>query len=249
VTGAGADIGFADVTVTYRRVPAVHHLKGRFARGSLTAITGPNGAGKSTLLKAVMGVLTPSEGRIDRGGLAPAHFAYLPQAPEIDRSFPISVGDTIVLGAWPRCGPFGRIGEAERARAERATEAVGLAGYADASIAALSAGQWRRVLFARLIVQDAPVVLLDEPFASLDDHTTQDLMALIAGWHREGRTVVAVLHDSDFIRENIPQTLLLARETIAWGPTPDVLTPDNLARADELMRRWTRDTHTHDEAA
>ncbi len=236
---AGA-ITLENVIVTYRRLPAVHHLSGTFAPGSLTAIAGPNGAGKSTLLKTIAGLLTPAEGRLLRGGLKTTDIAYLPQLPDIDRSFPISVAETVMLGAWRRVGTFGEIGDKERHRAAEALACVNLLGYAQTPIAALSAGQWQRVLFARAIVQEAPVLLLDEPFAGLDEDTQGHLISLVHEWHEGGRTVIVVLHDMDFIRKHFPQTLLLARELVAWGPTSEVLTEENLLRARTIMAKWAR---------
>ncbi|MBI1211486.1 MAG: ATP-binding cassette domain-containing protein [Alphaproteobacteria bacterium] len=233
-------ITLENVIVTYRRLPAVHHVSGTFAPGTLTAIAGPNGAGKSTLLKTTAGLLKPSEGRVLRGALKPSDIAYLPQLPEIDRTFPISVAETVMLGAWKRAGAFGEMGAAEEQRVQEALACVNLVGYARAPIAALSAGQWQRVLFARAIVQEASVVLLDEPFAGLDEDTQSHLISLVHEWHENGRTVIAVLHETDFIRRHFPQTLLIARELIAWGPTVDVLTPDNLARARTTIAKWAR---------
>jgi zinc/manganese transport system ATP-binding protein len=240
-----AAIALNDVIVTYRRVPAVHHVTGTFEPGSLTAIVGSNGAGKSTLLKALMGLIRLSDGRIDRGGLSPRQFAYMPQRPEIDRTFPITVLQTVQLGAWPKSGAFGAVPVSECERATHCIERVGLSGYAETPIAALSVGQWQRALFARLIMQDARVILLDEPFSAVDDRTTHDLMALIREWHGEGRTVVAVLHELDFVRKNFPRTLLLAREVVAWGDTASALSQENLDRARAMTDRWARDTHDH----
>jgi zinc/manganese transport system ATP-binding protein len=237
---SAAAIALENVIVTYRRLPAVHHVSGTFAPGSLTAIAGPNGAGKSTLLKTIAGLLSPSDGRVLRGPLKPTDIAYLPQLPDIDRSFPISVAETVMFGAWKRAGAFGEIGAQERHRITEALACVNLLGYARAPIAALSAGQWQRVLFARAIVQEASVLLLDEPFAGLDEDTQAHLISLIHEWHKAGRTVVVVLHDTDFIREHFPETLLLARELIAWGPTAEVLTPENLARARTTIAKWAR---------
>ncbi len=233
-------ITLENVIVTYRRLPAVHHVSGTFAPGSLTAIAGPNGAGKSTLLKTIAGLLVPSEGRVLRGNLKPTDIAYLPQLPEIDRSFPISVAETVMLGAWKRSGAFGEMGKAEAHRVDEALACVNLRGYARAPIAALSAGQWQRVLFARAIVQEASVLLLDEPFAGLDEDTQGHLVALIHEWHDNKRTVVAVLHETDFIRKHFPETLLLARELVAWGPTSESLTTENLARARTTIAKWAR---------
>ena len=231
-------ITLSGLTLAYDRRTAVQDVAGRFAPGSLTAVAGPNGAGKSTLIKAIAGVLAPASGRVDRGGL-PAHLlGYLPQAAEVDRTFPISVGDTVLLGAWRRTGALRGADAATTGQARDALAAVGLAGMERRSVGALSAGQFQRVLFARLLLQDAPVILLDEPFTAMDSRTTADLLALLRRWHAEGRTVVAVLHDLDQVRAHFPDTLLLARQAVAWGPTADVLTPANLLRAREMAEGW-----------
>lgn len=241
-----ADIQLTDVIVTYHRVPAVHHVTGKFHAGSLTALAGPNGAGKSTLLRAIMGLVPVSDGRIDRGSLARSQFAYLPQLPEIDRSFPLSVEQTVMFGAWPRTGAFRALDQREHDRSTHAIAAVGLSGYASAPIASLSIGQWHRVMFARLIMQDAPVILLDEPFAAVDERTTLDLMKLVRVWHDEGRTVIAVLHDLGFIRANFPQTVLIARELVSWGPTQSALEERHLEQARLMTDRWANLRSTHD---
>ncbi len=243
-------IRLCDVTIAYDCHPAVHHLTGSFAAGSMTAITGPNGAGKSTLLKALIGDLKLSAGSIERDGASLAEIAYLPQAAEIDRRFPVTVGDVVLLGAWRQSGPFKAISAASEAR--RALTAVGLPDFERRSIGSLSSGQLQRVLFARLIVQNATVILLDEPFTAIDARTTRDLLDLIQGWHREGRTVIAALHDFDQVRMHFSQTLLLARELIDWGPTATTLVPANLRRAQLLAEQWDEDAGpcvTHDRSA
>jgi zinc/manganese transport system ATP-binding protein len=231
------EVTLQDVTVAYDRQPAVHHLSGSFRSASLTAVVGPNGAGKSTLLKTIVGLLRPAEGHIlprPGGGVA-----YLPQQAEIERDFPISVIDTVLLGHWRRVGWRGGIDAAMREAAHSAIAAVGLQGLDQRPVGSLSVGQFQRMMFARMIVQDAPLILLDEPFAAIDSSTTTDLLALIACWHGEGRTVIAVLHDLAQVREHFPETLLLAREGVAWGPTEDVLTPSNLQRVRDLLDPWT----------
>jgi zinc/manganese transport system ATP-binding protein len=233
-----AAIRLDDLTAGYERHPAVHHLDGCFEPGSLTAVVGPNGAGKSTLLKTIAGLISPLGGRVDRGGLRRRDIAYLPQLAEIDRDFPISVADTVLLGGWAQTGLFGGASKRLRERAGTALEAVGLGGFEARPIASLSAGQFQRVLFARLLLQDCPVLLLDEPFAALDAKTTQDLIGVVRRWHGEGRTVVTVLHDLDQVRDNCPETLLIARDPIGWGATEEVLRPDNLLRARAMAESW-----------
>ena len=242
---SGGAIRLRDLTVAYERHPAVHHLSGAFEGGSMTAVVGPNGAGKSTLLKAIVGLLRPCEGRVELPGVGPSRIAYLPQAAEIDRSFPISVLETVLLGHWTRIGWFRGISREQRAQAERALSAVGLEGFESRLVASLSAGQFQRVLFARMILQDAAIVLLDEPFAAVDARTTRDLLALVGRWHAlERRTVVAVLHDMDQVRQHFPYTLLIAREAIAWGPTQEVLTASNLLKARCMAESWDEEAAT-----
>lgn len=229
-------IDIHDLTLGYDGHPAVHHLTGGFAAGSLTAICGPNGAGKSTLLKGIAGALQPVGGRIDLKGIKPCDIAYLPQAADVDRSFPIDLYDMVALGGVQASGLFGRISAG--GAVARAIEAVGLAGFERRQIGALSGGQAQRMLFARLIVQDAPVILLDEPFAAVDARTIGDLLAIIARWRAQGRTVLAVLHDFALVRAHFPETLLIAREKIAWGPTQAALSEENLAAARRMSEAF-----------
>jgi zinc/manganese transport system ATP-binding protein len=230
-------VAFDDVTLGYDRHPAVHHLSGNIASGGLLAIVGPNGAGKSTLLKGISGSLRPLHGRIARGPRT-ARVAYLQQASEIDRSFPISVYDLVAMGLWDRSGLFGGIGRKDSAKIETALAAVGLTGFEKRPIGTLSGGQMQRALFARLLLQDADLILLDEPFTAIDTKTASDLLDLVRRWHDEARTVIAVLHDMDMVRKAFPETLLIARETIAWGPTRETLAPDNLLKARRMIEAF-----------
>lgn len=225
-----------DLTVSYRQHPALHHLSGSFANGSLTAVIGPNGAGKSTLLKTMAGLL-PSQGtlHIHTPG---QRLAYLPQLSELDRSFPMVVRDCVLLGGWSQTGAFGGVTPELLARTDAALHTVGLQGFESRAVGTLSSGQMQRLLFARLLVQDAQLILLDEPFNAVDSKTTSALLELVLQWQREGRTVVAVLHDDDQVRRYFPQTLLLARESIAWGPTAEVLTERNWQRARAMAEAW-----------
>src|SRR5919205_1940391 len=235
-------IRFHEVTLGYGRRPAVHHLDGDIPAGSLMAVVGPNGAGKSTLLKGIVGTLKPLEGQIRLTGPS-SGIAYLPQAAEIDRSFPLSVYDLVAMGLWSRSGLFGGISAGDRTKIEEALAAVGLIGFERRPISTLSGGQMQRALFARLLLQDASVILLDEPFTAIDAKTTADLLDLVRRWHAESRTVIAVLHDLDVVRRTFPETLLIARRPVAWGDTGEVLSPDNLLKARRMTEAF--DTHAH----
>ena len=227
-------LSFENVTLGYDRLPAVQGLQTDVMDGSLTAIVGPNGAGKSTLLKGVMGLLAPQTGKVVFGKLSRDDIAYLPQQSEIDRSFPLTVVDLVAMGLWQEIGPFGGLGRAQRTRVGEAIAAVGLTGFEDRPIGSLSGGQMQRALFARLLLQDARLVLLDEPFTAIDARTMSDLIDIVRRWHGEGRTVLAVLHDYDIVRAHFPETLLLARELVAHGPTGQVLTAENQFRARQM---------------
>jgi zinc/manganese transport system ATP-binding protein len=230
-----AALKLVDLTVSYDRHPAVHHVSAEIPAAEITAIVGPNGAGKSTLLKATLGLVRRVEGRIE---CSARRIAYLPQQAEIDRSFPISVLDTVLLGRWSRFGAFGKAARVDVHDAQQAIESVGLSGFEGRPIDTLSVGQFQRVLFARLLLQDADLVLLDEPFAAIDSKTVADLMGVIHRWRREQRTVVAVLHDLDQVRREFPNSLLLARELVDAGPTGRVLSAENLLRARAMAEAW-----------
>ncbi|TFJ94861.1 glutaredoxin [Platysternon megacephalum] len=228
---------FRDVTLGYDRHPAVHHLSGNLRRGSLTALVGPNGAGKSTFFRGIVGFLQPLSGKIERM-VDRRDIAYLPQVTEIDRSFPVNVFDFAAAGLWSKIGALRGIDAASRTQIETALDALGLLGFERKPIGTLSGGQMQRLLFSRLILQDAHLIVLDEPFNAIDERTTADLVARIHAWHDEGRTVIAALHDLSLVRAHFPETLLLARRTIAWGPTETSLTEANLAAARRMSEAF-----------
>ncbi len=231
-----AAISFRDVTLGYDRHPAVHHISGTIEAGSLLAIVGPNGAGKSTLLKGIVGELRPLSGSI--AVKRTSRIAYLPQQIETDRLFPISVFDCVAMGLWQEIGAWRGLGARYRDEVARALATIGLEGLSNRLVGALSGGQFQRVLFARLLLQDADIILLDEPFRAVDTKTVADLIALILSWHREGRTILAALHDLEQVRAHFPDTLLLAREVVAWGETGKVLTPANLTKSRQLVEAF-----------
>lgn len=244
-------VRFKDATIGYRRHPAVHHVTATIGAGSLTAIVGPNGAGKSTLLKSIVGLLKPMEGSVSIEGAAQRDVAYLPQQADVDRSFPIAVFDFVAMGLLRRRGLFGAFRRPDDEAVAGALAAVGLAGFEGRTLDTLSGGQVQRVLFARLALQDAQLVLLDEPFTAVDDRTTADLMNIVLGWHREGRTIVAVLHDFDLVRARFPETLLIARHLVASGRTADVMTTQNLRDARAMTEAWDElapTCHVHEAA-
>jgi zinc/manganese transport system ATP-binding protein len=232
----GVGVELDHISAFYADRLAFAGLSGSFAVGSLTAVVGPNGAGKSSLLKAIAGTLPLQFGAIVCGSRHHHDLAYLPQQAELARTFPIEVGELIALGAWRSFGSYRRPPDEVFERVAQAAAATGLENVLKRPVEELSVGELQRALFARLLLQDAAVILLDEPFAAVDERTTEDLMGLVRRWHKEGRTVIAVLHDLERVREDFPTTLLLARTCIAWGETASVLTADNLTRARKALQ-------------
>lgn len=225
---------FDNVTLGYELHPAVHHVSVVVDKGDLLAVIGPNGAGKSTFLKGVIGQLSPMDGHIRLGGIERQEIAYLPQQNHVDRTFPITVQEMVALGTWKHIGAYGRLKSRHKKKVASALSQLGLRGFEKRLIGSLSGGQMQRVLFARLLVQEANLILLDEPFTGIDSRTTHDLIHLIEAWHREGKTILAVLHDYDQVKKHFPKSLLLSRQAIAFGDTEKVLTPENLQKAREL---------------
>ena len=146
-----------NLTVSYRQHPALHHISGHFAPGSLTAVVGPNGSGKSTLLKSIMGLLPMAGGKVTVPAPA-ARIAYLPQIADIERNFPIDVRDCVSLGCWPLKRAWGGLDNLQLRQIDAALQDVDLQGFEDRPISSLSSGQLQRVLFARLLVQNADVI-------------------------------------------------------------------------------------------
>ncbi len=212
------------------------------AAGSLTALVGPNGAGKSTLLKGMLGLTPVHEADRVRFFGEPlakmrARVAYLPQRSEIDWNFPASALDVVTMGLYARIGLLKRIGGAAKAEARAALAAVGLAGIERRPVGELSGGQRQRVLIARTLVQHADLLLLDEPFANVDEATERAIASILRGLSDAGTTVLAVHHDLGSVRANFDDSILFNGTLIAHGPAEEVLDEAGIARAYGLPTR------------
>lgn len=211
-----------DITVNYGAHEALRDVSGHFGAGTLTAVAGPNGAGKSTLLKVMAGILRPSKGRISVEKKAAGRIGYLPQISAVVRDYPIDVMQTASAGLWPEIGNAGRLTKERKARVRAALAEVGIEGLERKQIGALSGGQFQRLLFARLILQDPQILLLDEPFAAIDAETTARLIRLLLDWHKEGRTIICVLHDLLLIHKYFPESFVLAGKCMGRGHTHEM---------------------------
>ena len=192
------------------------------AAGSLTAVHGPNGGGKTTLLNTLVGNQAVQRGLMTVA-LPPTRIGYLPQQSGVDRRFPFTVFDFVSTGLWHQVGLQRSIERSGRATVAAALQKAGLTSLARSPLARLSGGQWQRARFARLIAQNSPLILLDEPFTSVDEHTTLDLLNLILQWHCQGRTILAVLHDRHQILQHFPQSLLFGQGNVTLGASAMLL--------------------------
>lgn len=212
-------ISVRDLSVYYGNRHALQNISGVFHKGSLTAIAGPNGSGKSTLLKTLANVIRPTTGEIVFSkGVRPT-MAYLPQIAHMQRDFPLSVEEVVLTGFYPEMGEKLGIHAQHHLKVHEALTDVGLLGYEDRSVSELSGGEFQRMLFARVIVQDAPVILLDEPFTAVDAETTARLIRLLLKWHEEERTVICVLHDLLLIKKYFPDSMVLQGKCLGSGHT------------------------------
>ncbi|WGY45182.1 metal ABC transporter ATP-binding protein [Vibrio sp. ABG19] len=235
------------LVVGYRGQAVTLPVSGRFKPGSLTAIMGPNGAGKSTLVKTLCGLQSPVSGRLDAAACM-SHIAWLPQRAEMDNDFPISVYEVVAMGCWPKQGISKALGQDNHIRIERALTDVGIGDLAARTIGELSGGQFQRMLFARMLVQDADVMMMDEPFAGIDQATQQILLQLMLTLNQQGKTVIAVLHDVTLVRRYFPQLLLIMPDQVRWGATDELLTEQRYGSDGVVIPLFHQESlyeHTH----
>jgi zinc/manganese transport system ATP-binding protein len=212
-------ININSLVVYYGQTKALDGVSGAFQAGSLTAVAGPNGAGKSTLLKVIAGIIRPAKGFVRIEPEMKKKIGYLPQTTAVDREYPVTVTQFVSIGLWSTTGSFRKIGKDGQSRVQASLGDVGLSGYGERQIAELSGGQFQRMLFARLLLQDPQIILLDEPFAAVDAETIARLMQILLSWHRQGRTIICVLHDLMLIRKYFPESFVLAGKCLGRGHT------------------------------
>ncbi|HYI25845.1 MAG TPA: metal ABC transporter ATP-binding protein [Thermomicrobiales bacterium] len=223
-----------DLTVAYQESPVLWDVDVEIRPGFATAIVGPNGAGKSTLLKAILGLVPTAAGNVRVFGQPLARVrdqvAYIPQRGSVDWDFPTNALDVVMMGRYGKVGLFRRPGKRDREIAGECLEKLGMSGFADRQISQLSGGQQQRVFLARALAQEADLYLMDEPFVGVDAVTERAIVKLLHDVRDAGKTVVAVHHDLDSVRDYFNDVVLLNVERIASGPVADVFTEENLRR-------------------
>ncbi len=232
---AGAGIEVRHATVTYRNgFTALRDASFQIPTGTIAALVGMNGSGKSTLFKAIMGFERLAAGSISILGMPVPEalrknlVAYVPQSEDVDWNFPVLVEDVAMMGRYGHMGMLRIPGAADRAAVSSALERVGMGDFRKRQIGELSGGQKKRVFLARALAQDSRVILLDEPFTGVDVTTEETIIALLKDLRGEGRVMLVSTHDLGSVPEFCDQTILLKRTVLAYGPTEDVFTRENL---------------------
>jgi manganese/zinc/iron transport system ATP- binding protein len=233
---APAALEVCGLTVSYAGRPVLWEVDAVFPDGALSAVVGPNGAGKSTLLRAALGLI-PSDGgqAFVKGRSATAArdlVAYVPQREAVDWDFPITVREVVEMGRYRSSGWVRRVPRADRQLVDACLDRVGMAAFGRRQIGALSGGQRQRVFLARALAQQAPVLVMDEPFAGVDARTEASLLELLSALCSDGgRSVVVVHHDLATVRAAFDIALVLNVRAVACGPVAQVLGPNTVQRA------------------
>lgn len=235
---AGSGLSARDITVTYRNGhTALRDASFELPKGTIAALVGVNGSGKSTLFKALMGFVPVSSGEISvlGGPVAKAlksnSVAYVPQAEEVDWSFPVLVEDVVMMGRYGHMGFFRHPRQVDHEAVTNALQRVNMTAYRHRQIGELSGGQKKRVFLARALAQAAQVILLDEPFTGVDVQTEDAIIALLREMRDEGRVMLVSTHNLGSVPEFCDRTILIKGTILAHGPTSEIFTPKNLEMA------------------
>ncbi|MBI6630917.1 manganese/iron ABC transporter ATP-binding protein [Pontibaca salina] len=254
--GPAGGILVRDVTVTYRNGhTALYDASFEIPRGTITALVGVNGAGKSTLFKAIMGFVPAARGEIRllgrtvRQALRQNLVAYVPQAEEVDWTFPVLVEDVVMMGRYGHMGFLRHPKQADHDAVEEALRRVNMQKYRHRQIGELSGGQRKRVFLARSLAQAGQVILLDEPFTGVDVKTEEQIVALLRELRDEGRVMLVSTHNLGSVPEFCDRTVLVKGTVLNYGPTETTFTHDNLERAfGGVLRHFTLGgTDLHDD--
>lgn len=215
-------IDIKNLTVKYENILALESVNVTFEENNLWAICGPNGAGKSTLLKSILG-LVKYTGQITFQGIGGKNIAYLPQISTIDNSLPLSVYELVSIGLWYENFFYKGVSKSQKNRINAILNKLNMYSLVNRKINELSIGQLQKVLFARMLIQEADFFLLDEPFNSIDIKTVNDLLDLIYRLNKNGKTVICVTHDVEQAKQYFTNTLILSTKVINLGLSKDIL--------------------------
>lgn len=228
-------LAIEDLTVSYQNHVIFQNTSIRFETGKITGIIGPNGAGKSTLMKAALGLIKTQSGKVSVDCVPlqkkRQHVAYVEQRATVDLHFPIHVLDVVLTGTYPKLGLFKSPSRNEVSIALNALEQVDLLPFAQRQIGCLSGGQLQRVFVARAIVQDAAVVILDEPFVGIDMQSEAKIMSILKSWKAQNKTIIVIHHDLNKVTDYFDDVAIIQRGVVAKGAVADTYTLANIQQA------------------
>lgn len=224
-----------DLTVSYGSNMIFKDLAVDFRPGKITGIIGPNGAGKSTLIKSILGMIKKNAGSATLDGQELSKnltkVAYVEQRKDIDLTFPINVFEVVLSGSYSRLGLFKDAGKKEKAEALEALAQVNLSEFKNRQIGNLSGGQLQRVFVARAIVQQAEVVILDEPFVGIDMKSEKQIMDILKSWRDSGKIIIVVHHDLNKVNDYFDDLLIMNHGVVAMGPVAETYNQTNIQKA------------------
>lgn len=221
-----------DLTVVYQEKPALWDVDWHVHQGDFRCIVGPNGAGKSTLIKTLLGLIQPLAGTITVFGekFTPSknQIAYVPQKSAVDWDFPIDVLSVVKMGAYGKLSWFKTPGKQLQKQAMECLEMMEMQSFADRHISQLSGGQQQRVFLARALMQNAPILLLDEPLQGVDAKTEEIVMQLLRDLQQQGKTIIVVHHNLQTVQKYFDQVTLLNIVVVASGDIDTTFTEENI---------------------
>ncbi|EMW5544929.1 metal ABC transporter ATP-binding protein [Enterococcus faecium] len=224
-----------DLSVSYGEFPVFTDLSVQFNPGKITGIIGPNGAGKSTLIKSLLGLIKTKKGKCNYNGKnireVQKKIAYVEQRKDLDLSFPINVYELVLTGSYGKLGLFKTPGEDEKKACEEAIKKVNMSNYCDRQIGNLSGGQLQRIFVARAILQQAEIVILDEPFVGIDLESEGAIMKILKQWRDENKTIIVVHHDLNKVFDYFDELVVMNHGIIDYGPTKEVYNSKNIEKA------------------
>ena len=227
-----------NISVTYRNGhTALHNASFAIPRGTITALVGINGSGKSTMFKSIMGFVPLTTGNVSifgepaREALKKNLVAYVPQSEDIDWNFPILVEDVVMMGRYGHMNFFRITRAVDRAAVDSALERVDMSDFRKRQIGELSGGQKKRVFLARALAQEGQIILLDEPFTSVDMSTEEAIITLLQGLRDEGRVMLVSTHNLGSVPRFCDRVVLINRTVLAAGLTVETFTKANLEKA------------------
>lgn len=222
------------LTVAYNEKPVLKNVSLNIEKGVMMAIVGPNGAGKSTLIKGMLNLIRPLTGEVTFYGekyeKMRNRVAYVPQRGSVDWDFPTTVYDVVEMGRYGKVGWLKRIRKIDREKTKEAIRMVEMSEFSRRQISQLSGGQQQRVFLARALVQEAEIYFMDEPFQGVDSRTEKSLVKLLKSLRNEGKTVVAVHHDLQTVKEYFDHVTFINASLIASGHVNEVFTEENIEK-------------------